>query len=61
MMLSTWNFEYALALQSKKTISFHYVRYQMSLFMLFAFPKSIHQSGPFKQCFLLGLFPVCNR
>ena len=41
MILSTWNFDYALALQSMKTIYFHYLRHPVSLFMLFAFPKSI--------------------
>ena len=40
-MILSWNFEYALALQSTKTISFHNVRHPMNLSMLFAFPKSI--------------------
>ena len=33
MVLSTWNFEYASALQSMKTISFHNARHPMSLFI----------------------------
>ena len=41
ILLSTWNFENALALQSTKTIYFHYLKPSVSLFMLFAFPKSI--------------------
>ena len=38
---STWNFEYALQLQSTKTICFHYARHPMRLFLLFAIPESI--------------------
>ena len=41
MVLSTWTFEYALQLQSMKTICFRYVRHQMRLLMPFAIPKSI--------------------
>ena len=49
MSLSTWNFEYALALQSTKTISFHYVIHPMSLLVLFFLSKiHVHQSGPLK-------------
>ena len=36
MILSTWNFECALQLQSTKTISFHYVRHPTSLFFFFS-------------------------
>ena len=41
MVLSTWTFEYALQLQSMKTIGFCYVRHQMPLLMPFAIRKSI--------------------
>ena len=37
IILSTWNLEYALALQSIKTIYFHYLRHPVSLFMLLPF------------------------
>ena len=40
MILSTWNFEYAVALLSMTTILFHYTRHPMNLFMLFAFNLS---------------------
>ena len=44
MILSTWNFEYALAL-STKTISFHYVRHPMSFTHVFCLSKiHFHQS-----------------
>ena len=48
MILSTWNFEYALQLQSTITICFRFVRHPMRLLMLFAIPKSIFMSRPFK-------------
>ena len=41
MILSTWNFEYALQLQSKKMVCFRYVRHPMRLLVLFAIPKFI--------------------
>ena len=41
MILSTWNFEYALQLQSTKTICFRYVRHIMRLLMLFEVQKYI--------------------
>ena len=40
MVLSTWSFEYALLLQSAKTI-FHYLRHPRNLLMPLIFPKSI--------------------
>ena len=64
MILSTLNFVYDSALQSMKTIYFHYLRHPVSLFMFFVFSKSILIS----QCrlnlifsLLLGLFPVWNH
>ena len=44
MILCIWNFEYALALKSMKTLVFHCVRHQMNLFMPFIFRKSIFSS-----------------
>ena len=41
MLLSTWNSEYALQWQCKKTICFCYVRHPMHLLVLFAIQKSI--------------------
>ena len=41
MTLYTWNFEYALALESMKTLVIYCVRHLMSLFMPFVFPNSI--------------------
>ena len=37
----TWNFEYALQLQSTKSVCFRYVIHPMRILMLFAIPKSI--------------------
>ena len=41
MVLSTWNYEYALQWQSTKTICIRYVGHTMHLLVLFAIPKSI--------------------
>ena len=70
MILSTWNFEYALQLQSIKTICVPYRRHPIRLLMLFVIPKSIFQPGPLKLIkamlksslhVLLCLSPVWNR
>ena len=56
MILSTWNFVYALQFQSMETIYFRFVRQPMrlNLLMLFAIPKSIFISQDrlnlLKQC-----------
>ena len=49
MILSTWNFEYALQFKSIETIYLHYVRHHMSFIHDFGLSK-IHfqQSGPLK-------------
>ena len=65
MILSTWDFE----CESTKTMYFHYVRHPMSLFMLFAFTKSIlsvrtvkiNENNAGIISLLLGLFPIRNR
>ena len=44
LILSTWNFEYALQLQSTKSICFRYVWHPLRLLMLFVIPKSIFTS-----------------
>ena len=41
MILSTWNFEYALQLQSTKMNCFRYVRHPIHLLMLFDMLKPI--------------------
>ena len=70
MLLSTWNSEYALQLQSMKTICCCYVRQPMCLLMLFRYDKiHFHQLGLSKLIkamlkslhVLLGLSPAWNR
>ena len=62
MILSTWNFEYTLAKFNAKyeTDIFHYLRHLVSLFMLFAFQRSIFISQDrlnwLKQCCNLFTF-----
>ena len=41
MVMSTWNYEYALQWQSTKIICIHYARHPMHLLVLVAIPKSI--------------------
>ena len=68
MMLSTWNFEYALPLQSENDIS-HYLGHQVSLFMFFPFQSPFSSVSVVKigsnnaEIFslLFALSPVWNR
>ena len=49
MILATWNFKYALQLQSTKTILFCYVRHQMRFIDAFCYSKiHFHLSRPFE-------------
>ena len=69
MILSTWNFEYALQLQSTKTICFRYVSHPMRLLMLLLFKNPFSLVRPFKFIktmlkslhIVLGLSQLWNR
>ena len=69
MKLSTWNFEYALQLQSKKYMFSLCETFKVFINAFCCSKTHFHQSGPFKliktmlksKHLLLGLSPVWNR